>query len=534
VTSLPAVTIAFPRGTARDVERYLQAIHRPLEAEWTRGVLAMAGAMLPPDHPANRRDRVAEVEVRLDWHDQPAELRVSRGSGYEPYDASALRAMQTVTRFPAFPRSLGEKHATLRWRFHRDERACHPALARIELRPFTEAELLARSIARGQLERAAKILRSAGGTPALLSIVAAAGLLASDPALRGLALRAATPAQLSVLLDTEPDDRVWGAAVAELERRREPARILALLTPSLAARRAIAALGALARLSSAPPAPLLVKLLAREEAEVVLAAAWCAAKPELLLPVARRWRSAPAVAGPLAVLRRRLGPDPRAEKQVRALLPGRAGVAVIEAIDRAGVRVFDEDLQQLARGRAPEPVRARAISLIGKRRLSLVALYLGLRDEACPEVQIASARALSTIRGNKLALSYRLAELASKARGRVAAEAIAALSRVGDDRFRFDAIRLGRALDEKGRALVTGALWGFGEVVVAELAKRVGDPSPAIRAAAAESLRRIGGDAARRALAGAPRPQAKPVGALEALLRQAAELAGSAGAQAQR
>jgi TonB family protein len=532
MASLPAGReIPFSRSTAADLRGYLQAIHRPLEAEWTRGVLAMAGAMLPPEHPANRRDRMAEIEVALDWHDQPAGLRVSRSSGYPPYDASALRAMQTITRLPPLPRSVGERHATLRWRFHRDERACSPALARLEVRPLTHVEALSRAIARGRLERAAQILRAAGGRPELLAIVAGAGLLASDPSLRRLALAAATSSQLAALLGSERDDGVWRAAIVELETRKEPARIVEALTPELAAPRAITALEALARLDARVPDALLGRLLARLEAAVVVAAARLAARPALLEPAVRRWRGTASVAGQLAVLTRRLGPDPRAEKRARALLAGPAAVAVIEAIERTGVSAFDEDLQEVAKNkRAPEATRALAIKLCGKRRLSLVALYLGLQEEDHPEVQIASARALAATRGNKLALSYRLAGLAMKARGRVAAEAIAALSRVGDERFRFDAVRLGRLLDERGRALVIGALWGFGDPAVPELVKRLSDPSAAIRAAAEASLRRIPSAAARKALAATPRTEAKrKVGPLEGLLRLAAELAGRAG-----
>jgi hypothetical protein len=291
--------------------------------------------------------------------------------------------------------------------------------------------------------------------------------------------------------------------------------------------RLLAALGALARAGGLLPDVRARELLARAEVPAVaVAAAACTTSSALLDAAVARAAKQPAIYGPLAVRRCQLAHGAGCAERVRAALSAAPEPTLVALRSFRGTR-FDAEIQALARNaRASAAARARAIELVGERRLSLPILYEALRATDA-EVQIAAARALPAAGGAKLAVSYRLADLVTRASGRVLAEALAALARVGDERFRSDTIRRMGQLAAEGQALVAAALPSYGEDAVAPLAKLLAHRASVVREAAAAALRRIGGEKARRALAAVasePRARAEER-SLEALLRSAARRA---------
>ncbi len=523
------VTMApYVGGAPASQREYLLAIHRRLDELWTRGVLAMCDAMLPPGHPANRRGLMTEIEVKLDWLGQPNGLRIARPSGYAPFDQSALRVMTDLHLLPVLPKGV-EGRATLRWRFHRDERSCDPRHARLEVRPLSEEEALERALARGELGRAAELLARSQGKPSLIAIVADAGLSSRDPAVCRAALRLAPSSRAEAILGSTRSRPLWPEAIGVLLARKEAAaltRVAEAAGPRAEAARLVPLLDALRELEGALPEKLAAELLARPERELVLAAAALARSAAALAPALTRWAADPLAAGPLAVRRAHLTGE--GLEAVRHALAGAGALPTLQALARSRVKALDADVETLARSaKTPAAARAQAVALVGALKLSIIPLYVALRDGG-PEVQIAAARALGAARANKLAVSHRLADLAFKASGAVAAEALAALARVGDERFRPDTVRRMRRLSAREQAVVVSALWGFGPVAVPLLVKLLQHESAAVRAAAAASLARVPGEAAQQALASvrpASSPRQRPAATpLEQLLERAASL----------
>jgi TonB family protein len=521
-----------PAGLAEDLKDYLRAVHKLIGSEWEVGVLARASSTFPPTHPANQRSLMAEVAISLDLDGQLTAMRVSKSSGYQPFDESALGVMRLARKLPPLPRSAGEGFTTLFWRFHRDERSCSPAFARLESKPLTPEEAMRRALARGKLEQAMRILRSAGAAPAVLEVVAGVGLAASQPgSVRRLALQIASPAQLdTALAGAHRTADGWRLTLGALAARGDTRRLLALLdratAAGLASDRLVDLIDTLAWLDAKAAPVAVARLLERTEPAVVVAAANLVRDAVMLdTPLARFDRSL-KVGGPLAVRRRALGESARAEELIKKALAGDAALVTLDSIARHGVRAVDATLEALVRtGKAPATVRARAIDILADHAPSLAALYVAVRDKD-PSVQIAAARALARAKGNKVAISTRIADVVSRARGEVLAETLAALARVGDERFRDDTLRRAKLLDPKYQPVVAEALGGYGEKAVPVLARMLAQPSPELRAAAARGLARIKTDAAQKLLASQPAPPAAAtVGPLQALLQEAVKLA---------
>ena len=504
-----------PAGLAADVKAYLLAVHQLVEREWREGVLARASAALPPSHPANQRQLVAEVAVSLDFDGQPSGARVARSSGYRAFDESALAVMRLARKLPPLPPSIGEGVTTLIWRFHRDERASSPAHARLDVKPPGPEEAMRRALARGQLDRARQLLRSSAGNPAVLELVAGAGLAASQAPVRRLALQLASPTQLQAVIPSSLRDAArWRLLLAALAARKNTRQLTALLdraaAPGTEAARLIDLLDALAWLEAPVASPLLVKLLARPEPAVVIAAANLARRADVLEAPLARWKSAPQTAGPLAVRVRALGESATADELIRHTLAGPDALPTLDAIARHMVKAYDAELEALVRSSKTGPaVRERAIEVLAVRHPSIGALYVALRD-IHPAVQIAAARALARSRGNKVAISNRLADLAARTRGDVQTEMLAALAHIGDERFRDDTLRRVKQLDPARQVVIAEALGSYGEKAIAVLAKMLAQPSPALRAAAARGLARIGSERAKRLLASLPQSPPRP------------------------
>ena len=535
----PARPVAVPPAAAPDtrdvpaaLRGYFDAIHRQLAPRWTGEVVARAEAWLPPSHPANDPRRMTEVRVELDIVGQPRLLRVSRGSGYEPFDASALQAMASLRTFPAPPPHL-RGIAVVHWRFHRDARGCSPRWARLDMRPFTPHESLQLALARGDLRQAEQLLREHPADARLVALVAEAGLATARPELHRLALPLASSGRVEELLRrSEVSPAVWKVGLAVLISRGEQAALLELLgqrrsLPATGADgdRLLELLSALRSCQGRLPGPQLRALLADDDARVMLAAAALAPAAALLDTPLRRWRHRPDVTGPLSVRRFQLG-GAGALEVIRRALTGAGARATLAVLREDFLPDLEPEIRALAQqARAPRAVRVAALELLAGRGL-VVPLYLALRERD-PALQIAAARALGAARGNQLALSYRLAEVAFKASGELAAEALASLVRVGDERFRGDTLRHLRRLRPLDQARVVAWLWRYGDGVVPLLTGLLEHPVTALREAARRSLSRL---PAGRTLAGPPagRLVRDP---LEALLLRAAALRSTTGAE---
>lgn len=524
------VEVPFPGETKEEVRRYLRALAERIEPAW-RQTIAMAASLLPAKDPANQLDRVTEIEVQLDWNGQPTSVRISRPSGHAPYDTSALRAISDLGVLPPLPAGLGERRATLYWRFHRDGRGASPGAARLETREVSAHDLLTRALRRGLYDRAAEILGKNGPRPELLSPIAEAGLASKRVELRRLALPLASGPQLRALLDREPDPQSWNAALEALVAAREGAEIAELVEvvvkvgAAADATRAAAVLRALARVGRSLPAATAKRLLAHSDAAIALAAVEATSSTALLDEALAREAKRPGRAGPLAVRRCQLERSSVCETAIREALTSALPAPTLEALTRTGLTGFDAELEAIARsGKAN--ARPLALALSARRGAEPKLFYLGLRG-AEVEVQLAALHGMLSAKIKRPALVRRLTDLVGTAQGRLLAEALAALARLGDEGARREVLRRMKRLDAAGTATVAAALDGYGEAAVAPLAALLLHASREVREAAAASLRRIPGEKAKAALASLPAPPAPPAGSLESLLRAALALRGA-------
>lgn len=505
------------------VRAYLAAAHELMKDGWDE-VRANAAAIFPPRHAANQPDRLALLELRIDPHGKPAGLRVVSSSGFLPFDNSALRVMSWVKQMPPLPESLGQGHVVLRWAFHRDQRACNPIYAKLIVHPFTPEEGMRQALSRRQWGRASQLLADHPGHPGLLALVADVGLGSRDPRVRRMALRMAPATQIrATLADPDVDPATWSTGLRVLEQRHEEAVITSLLMrevlpstnwrqPAAAAakprtRRIGQLIRALSRLKAQIAGDLLHRLLTVGDRDVALATLLLVHTAAPLLKARKAWAKDPSMTTALAVRCLSIGPDKAAEKVVRWALGTQHREAALRALLRFPVpRVMDAVEALVKSDRTPTTARALAAEVMGRSDGSSVAtLYFALRASD-PQVQIAAARALGKIgrKSKKKAITYRLSDLAYRGRGKVTAVALACQARVGAagmDAFRKDLLRRASRLRKEHKALVVGSLWGYGPAVVPRLVELLDDPSPLVRAAAVRSLKRIGGPAARGALA---------------------------------
>ncbi len=522
----PPVEVPFPRELQPEVQSYLRSLAARLEPAW-RQTIAMAASLLPASDPSNRLERMTEIELELDWNGQASRIRVSRPSGHPPFDSSALRTVAELGILPPLPALVGERRATIYWRFHRDGRGASPGAARFELRAVAPEDLLRRTLAQGQYDRAAALLERAGASASLLAICAEAGLGSSRPALRLAAIPLASAEQLRALLEREREVQIWERALEELVVRKEAATLGDLVEgvvkvgASADAKRGGAVLRAFARAGRTLPDATARKLLAHPQAALALAAATATGSGAILDEAIARDAKRPERAGPFAVRRCQLAKSEGCEAAIRAALTGTTPEPTLAALEQARLSGFDTELAAIATKGKPA-ARARALAL-GVGLLEAKVVFLGLRAKES-EVQLAALRALVALKLKRPALVRRLTDLTAAAQGRLLAEALAALARLGDEGSQRDSLRRFKRLDAEGQALVAAALHGYGESAVATLAPLLAHASREVREAAAASLRAIPGEKAKAALAGAPAATTATPAGLEGLLRSALKL----------
>jgi TonB family protein len=465
-------------GQTRLQRAYLARVHKLFKDTWQK-TLTDAGALLPPSHPANDPKRMVELEVDLDRRARITVVRVVKPSGFPPFDESASITVKRLKRLPPLPPELARYNVRLRWRFYRDKRACDPRFARVLLIPFTPPQALRRALRKGQLDRARQILERSSTLMELYSILADHALKSKDPQL------------LPLIMDVVPRDRL----LRIVRRGRGTARKLAALQ-ALARRQGQAGL----------PQELHGWLNAQRRPELVVAAARMVRKSLELDRLLSKWEVADTgkedaqnwrVLGPLAVYRLAVGPTSRAESLLKRALAGPRPGPALEAIGDAGLASAAKQVEAVVRDRkAPREARVAAIGALGRLQGSPVPLYAALKSKD-PEVLIAAARALGQFHGSRKGISFRLNHLAFNASREVATEALVAMARLGDPRFKLEVYRLASGMKPEHQARVAAAMWGFGAPALKVLEKMLGHDDRRVRRAALSSLRRLDAPRAR-------------------------------------
>lgn len=540
-------TKSYTLNTQDGILKYLRTIHKQLNDPWRNGVLIDAAKLLPPDHPANQPDLMAEIKMQLNEQGQPAGIKIFKSSGCNVFDNSALRVMSLLKKLPPLPAQFDEGYFALHWKFFRDSRACDPQFAKFIFTPLAPEEYLRRALNREDIQLALQILEENGGKESLLVIIGEAGLASSNPQIRKLALQVASPTRVQAVLETEEASDIWEAALKALVERKISAPLLnildQLLHPAPAWKGGITnkptgdipqrikeVLRALAKIPVTLPDSLAQQLLTHENVEVVQGAAALVGNLAILDKVIKRLRQNLATVGPLAVRKRSITADPKAEQLVRAALAGNGKISTLEALSNYPLPVFAAEIEALVKsGKTPPNVRIKAIEALAKLKSAPVPLYIALRADQA-EVQMAAIKALREFPGKKLVASYRLADVAFQSKGAVAAEALTSLATLAEDHFREDTLRRMRYLDGAGQAKVAGVLWHYGETVVPILIKLLKSSHSEVRQAAMFSLARIPSEQAQEALRSMHKPKVEEkISPLERLVRRAVLLSGQSG-----
>ena len=488
--------------------KYLAAIHKMIQPRWQQ-VLVNAQALLPSSHPANDPGRVTEIEVHLDNNGQLKRIRIRRSSGNNPFDNSALATMTRISKYPALPAQLQNGHLELRWRFHRDTRACQPTHVGVVLHPLTPEEAFSRALSRKQWESARQILQQNPGRQTLKSILAEAGLSSKDSRLNMLALRVAPRQRLLALLENETSMKRWKSALDVLASRKGQSEIIAHLKwvarpvsrlngsakTSLEAKKIAAVLAVLTRMGVKAPAALVNGLMSRKDAAVVMAAAPMATDAAALSVALRTFINDPKLAGPLAVYRLALGPDTFAQTIAVKALSSKDSMATLRALQQVPVRSMATHLEPMVRdNRTAVALRLEAIKALSKIADAPAPFYSAL---SAPDtrVKVEAIRALGQFKQNTTGICYRLSTIGMKNRNKIGAEALAAVARIGSGQFLPAMAYMTSRQRPADKALVVASYWGFGKAAVPLLNKMAGSSDPRVREAARKSLDRISGKA---------------------------------------
>ena len=519
--------------TARsaDEARYLAAIHKMIQPRWGQ-VLINCQALLPKSHPANDLGRVTEIEVHLSDNGQLKRLRIRRTSGNNPFDNSALATMSRISKYPALPARLQNGHVELRWRFHRDSRACEPRHVGVVLHPLTPEEAFSRALIRKQWETARQIMRQHSSRQTIISILAEAGLSSRDVGLNMLALRIAPKQRLLAVLENETSMKRWGQVLDVLASRngrseiidhlrwvaRPVSRVDGAAHAALEARKVAAILATLDRMGARAPAALVNQLLGRKDAAVVLAAAPMASDAAALSAALKTFIKDPTLAGPLAVYRLALGPDAFAQAVAAKALGHKRAMATLRALQRVPVRSLAAQLEPLVRSNSTDAaLRVAAIKALVKVADAPAPFYSAMNADNM-QVKVQAIRALGHFKKNTTGICYRLSTIGMKNRNEIGAEALASVARIGSPQFLGAMAYMTGRQPTKNKAVIIASYWGFGEAAVPLLNKLARHDDPRVREAAQKSLARITG----KAPSASPVVQSSPLGEL---MQQALTLA---------
>ena len=507
---------------AADETKYLASIHGQIQHRWKQ-VMVNAQALLPSSHPANDRSRVTEIAVFLSDNGQLKRIRIHKTSGNNPFDNSALATMTRISKYPKLPARLQEGHVELRWRFHRDARACAPDHVSVVLHPLTPEEAFSRALSRQQWEVARRIMQQNPDRQTIVSILAEAGLSSKDAGLNVLALRIAPKQRVLALLENETAMPRWKRALDVLASRGGSAEIVEHLrwiarprfnrsaqASAEEAQKIATILDVLTRMGAKAPASMVNGLVGRKDAAVVLAAAPMSTDAAALSSALKTFINDPKVAGPLAVYRLAQGPDSYAQAVAAKALAHKTGVNTLRALQRVPVRSLATNVEAMVRdNKTPVATRLEAIKAMAGLTDSPAAIFTAM---SAPDtrVKVAAIRALGQFKTNTNGICYRLSAIGMKNRNEIGAEALASVARIGSDKFLPAMAYMTNRQRPAHKHIVIASYWGFGKVVVPML-NRLADHSDAkVREAARSSLDRIAG----KAVTAAPVVKASPLGNL--------------------
>jgi TonB family protein len=111
---------------------YINQVHQRIHSTFADTFLVSLDA-LPADHPMNRPDLHANLEIVLSHEDgRVIRMGVTRASGSTSFDVSALESVQRASPFGASPKEIvsPDGNVYLHWEFYRDGKACSTAFAR--------------------------------------------------------------------------------------------------------------------------------------------------------------------------------------------------------------------------------------------------------------------------------------------------------------------------------------------------------------------------------------------------------------------
>ncbi len=510
---------------------YLAAVYAALRPRWDQ-VRDKATAMLPPDHPANQLSRATGLSARLDRRGKILSVAVVKGSGHDPFDASAKAALEHLRQMPGLPPLLRKGHVELRWTLYRDARSCAVQHASLVLHPLTEEEAFGDALQQGAMDTAHDILSRSAARPRLMELLARAALAARGDALaRERALAVAPRALLVSLLPRESGKAAWHGVVGHLALRKDGAALTAELKRVASeahstgkVRRVSALVAALERAAARAPDEAMAVLMKDKNEALVMVAAPAVRNPALLDRAMIRLAKKSALAGTLAIYRLALGASPAASRVLDAAWQNsKARLRLLDAARRRPSAALTARVEALVRSTAnPPAVRVRAIQVLSGLKGQISPFYVALLSKR-EDVRLAAIEALGTRKESATSISYRLSVVA-KWGGKVGAAAVRTVARFGDKRFLGSTAYLLKAQPRQHQPSVVQEMWRFGPPAVLFLKGKLAAKDPAMQAAAAASLARIEGAAAQKVLAEyrkthpAPVKKARPESKLARLL----------------
>jgi hypothetical protein len=440
---------------------FLAKVERQLDTPWNSGVRRLAAQLRPPQHPVNNPHLAAAVSVELAPGERPR-VRLLRGSGFHPFDNTALRLMSRV-HWPPAPPALRYKRLRVVWHFFRDARGCSSRYARLEPRDIPLVMAFRAALDRRDRDRAWSLLSRHRGDRRLLSMLVQRGLAAEAEATRLAALPFAAPDQLvRILGDFCEPEAIWQAARATLERRRAWTQIsqaIATLVrplydwrpdPALrrarAPRRARALMKLLARHGRSLPARIVRQAMSSTSAVVGRAAIPLSKDPTRVYRALRRSRLLTSDFGLQQAARlEHATPRAAATRWARRLLavallklPPVRRARLVEALVRWPVAACAPGLAKLlATSRSPRE-RQRLLAAYGPVAASLLPLLRIVRRSDDLALKRAAIEALGRSSRAGLGVGYRVAEIGYRGEAALRGPAIIALARIAHPRFAKD------------------------------------------------------------------------------------------------
>jgi TonB family protein len=441
-------------------KRYLTALHKKIHPMWVGVVLARAERELGPRDPFNQPKRKAVLRLHFDAKGDIQSAKVRQSSGHRAFDATARSTVLGLYDFPRPPASArsDDGHVYVDWTFHRSRPWCHPLHARIPKVPFTETVL-----GRGRLGEAITLLAQAQrkGHLARYGHAFARQLIAL--AIRRRGSKVAAP--LLQVLEAPQPLRVWRTVfrgtLSDDQLRLALERLATHATPETD--RLLATLLDIHYPAHPPKAALLLDGMAQRPR----ALRHCRKKVEEALTSSNPDAAAAAARVLLAQPDDHPGKK-QAERRLLRLLESRRPADIRAALARVDGRsdtpAVLKQLKKIAlhprRSVALKAALAKTLGRVGSKEAGKVLLMLTYSKKSA--IQIPALKALSSVRGPKLARCYRMMALIKSRRASAPTRrhAAACLARTCLTGFRAQIKRAARRLSSPVRLGIAEGLPG--------------------------------------------------------------------------